>query len=523
MKICPKCRSEFPNEARFCPDDGQRLLIDPAPVKDEDPYIGAVFDDRYEIISRLGQGGMGIVYRARHTIIGKNVAIKLLRMEYCHDQGVVERFIREAKAASRIGHPNIVDVTDFGQLQDGQIYFVMEELVGDTLGQVIKDSSNGIEKNRTLDLSIQIAQGLAAAHEKGIIHRDLKPENIFVVNPCTDAVIDDATGSQKDYIKLLDFGIAKFNNIKAPRITRLGSIFGTPQYMSPEQASGEDADHRGDIYALGCILYQMVSGKLPFIADTFMGTLTKQIHKKPAQFKTIRPDLDLPQDLEAVVMKMLNKDPSKRYQSMRQVIRALNSCYQQNASVSRAARYRGTEEVDPLVERESRNGKKRFSNRLWIVIAFLFFAVIAVVALLLKAENRSTQADIGSSPQRDLKAVEREDSGLDQGRIKEKAQEEKDRVFEYRRFIIRSRPTGAHVFRGKVEIGKTPINIKIARKESQRYRLRLKGYAERWVEIKALEKVQSEILVALPRQTFRHRRKRSLRDLRDPFKAKKAQ
>ena len=321
MRVCPTCRAEFPEGANYCPNDGRELEDQDTSAAEEDRFLGELFDNRYRIESRLGQGGMGMVYAARHVMIDKPVAIKVLRHEYCRDKGLVQRFIREARAASRIGHANIVDVTDFGTLPDGHIFFVMEYLLGWTLGQLMR-KARGMPLSRVADLALQICRGLGAAHAKGIIHRDLKPENVFVVNPRTndrESVIDIETGQRRDFVKLLDFGIAKFNYGQKTRLTRLGSVFGTPQYMCPEQAGGEDADHRGDVYSLGCILYEMVTGQVPFTSDTFMGTLTKHMFEQPLPLRQLRPDLGISAQLEQVVLRMLAKDPKERFQSMAEV------------------------------------------------------------------------------------------------------------------------------------------------------------------------------------------------------------
>ncbi|MBW2733822.1 MAG: serine/threonine protein kinase [Deltaproteobacteria bacterium] len=325
MKVCPVCRAQFPPGANFCPDDGHALeKPEHAVVAEEDLFLGALLDERYRVEAKLGEGGMGIVYAARHEVIDKPVAIKILRHEYCRDKGLVQRFIREARAASRIGHPNIVDVTDFGKLPDGHIYFVMEYLMGTTLGCLLRENKE-VPLPRVIDLVVQMCHGLAAAHAKGIVHRDLKPENIFVVNPVVDGIGGlDETGTRHDFVKLLDFGIAKFNFGQKTRLTRMGAVFGTPQYMSPEQAAGEDSDHRGDIYALGCILYEMVTGQVPFVADTFMGTLTKHMFEAPMRPRRMRPELHIPEPLEEVILKMLAKEPASRFDSATDVVTALH-------------------------------------------------------------------------------------------------------------------------------------------------------------------------------------------------------
>jgi eukaryotic-like serine/threonine-protein kinase len=325
MRVCPTCRNRFPPGSSYCPYDGHSLEDLQEESAPHDEFLGMVLDTRYRIESRLGKGGMGVVYAARHVVIDKPVAVKILRREYSSDPHQVERFMREARAASRIGHPNIIDVTDFGTLPNGQIYFIMEFLVGETLSRELRNQG-ALLPRRLLDLSTQICHALSAAHAKGIVHRDLKPENIFIVNPIT-AASPEAAGRRPDLIKLLDFGIAKITwDNDGRRLTRVGSIFGTPQYMSPEQAAGKDADHRGDIYALGCIIYEMLTGEVPFTADTFMGTLTKHMFERPVPPRQLRPDLRIAVPVEAVILKAMEKNPDERYQSMTEMGAALDGC-----------------------------------------------------------------------------------------------------------------------------------------------------------------------------------------------------
>ena len=230
-----------------------------------DPMIGQTIDGRYIVESLLGEGGMGTVYAARHAIIDKRVAIKVLRKEAAADESSAQRFIIEAKAASKIGHQNIVDITDFGVLPAGNAYFVMEFLDGPTLGKLVHELKH-IPPARAVAISIQVARGLAAAHEKSIIHRDLKPENIFVLEK--DGIAD--------FVKIVDFGIAK--DVKAgKRLTAVGMVLGTPEYMSPEQATGQESDHRVDQYALGCIFYEMLTGDVPFKGENAPKTLTRHV------------------------------------------------------------------------------------------------------------------------------------------------------------------------------------------------------------------------------------------------------
>ncbi|WP_272458944.1 serine/threonine-protein kinase [Polyangium jinanense] len=276
------------------------------PPGSKDPYIGTTFDHRYKIEKLLGEGGMGFVYLARHKVIDKKVAVKVLRSDMARDREILERFLQEARAASSIGNPHIIDISDFGDLPDGSTYFVMEFLDGKSLIQLNEDKAKRLEPDLIAKIAIQMANGLAAAHERGIIHRDLKPENIFIIQ----------RGIDKEFVKILDFGIAKVATSGDNKLTRAGAVFGTPHYMSPEQAAGAPLDHRTDIYSLGIMLYEMVSGQLPFVADNFMGILSQHMYQPPTPLAKLGLDPPCPADLEAIIFKCLSKVPDDRYPDM---------------------------------------------------------------------------------------------------------------------------------------------------------------------------------------------------------------
>ncbi len=305
MRTCPTCRTACDDALETCPVDGTALS---GPV---DPLLGQILGERYRLIARIGAGGMGTVYRAEHVVLRKRMAVKVLRPELSRDEDLVRRFQQEAIAASQIGQENIVDVTDFGRTPQGSLYYVMEELDGATLAEILEGGPLAVP--RTLDLLVQICRAVGAAHGRGIVHRDLKPDNVVVVQR------EDGT----DFVKVLDFGIAKSAvATERGRVTRAGTIVGTPEYMAPEQGAAAGVDHRADIYALGVLAYEMLTGKVPFSGDTPIATMIEHQTRTAAALREVRPDV--PESLEAVVAKAMEKRPAARQQSMGEVVRELN-------------------------------------------------------------------------------------------------------------------------------------------------------------------------------------------------------
>jgi len=287
----------------------------PVHVPADRDLSGNLLLDRYRLLRKLGEGGMGTVYLAEHVTIKKRCAIKLLNPEYAHKQDLVERFLQEARAASMIAHENVVEITDFGAAH-GSVFFVMEMLIGEDLSDTIRREAP-LPWSRVAPIALQICRALAAAHGKGIVHRDMKPENCFRIE----------RHGNSDFIKVLDFGIAKVTSGDpegtGPRLTSTGMIFGTPTYMSPEQAQGQSVDLRSDIYALGVILYELLTGKVPFSADNFMGILTKHMFDEPMAPSEAAPHADISPEVEAIVLKALQKDRAYRFQSMEELSSAI--------------------------------------------------------------------------------------------------------------------------------------------------------------------------------------------------------
>jgi serine/threonine protein kinase len=304
VRNCPKCGTAYPDEVAYCPLDGTQNVPAVDSGAPADPFVGQTIDGRYRIEARIGEGGMGVVYRAIHVLLKKTLAIKVMRGEQANEPEVVQRFVQEARASSAIGHPNIVNISDFGTTPDGAVYFAMEYLQGQTLAEAMQ--TGPIQRERAVGIFIQIASALQAAHESGIVHRDLKPDNIFLIRE----------PEHDDFVKVLDFGIAKVKNAAA-KITRTGMVFGTPHYMSPEQAAGQAVDHRSDIYSLGVIMYQVFAGQLPFDAESYMGVMTKHMFEEPVL--PSRWTAELRGSIEDIIMKALQKKAEQRYQSMLQL------------------------------------------------------------------------------------------------------------------------------------------------------------------------------------------------------------
>ncbi len=320
MKMCAKCRAEYSGGEAFCPLDGARLVTASqlaAQAHLEDPLIGAVLSGRYVLSRRIGTGGMGVVYEARHTTLGKRFAVKILREQATASDDAVARFRQEAKSATRIGHDNIVQITDFGETDGGASYLVMELLDGEDLARVLA-SEHTLPLERAIPILLQVCRALGAAHDKGIVHRDLKPENIFLVS----------RGGEPDFVKIVDFGMAKMNDQETPgvpgrKLTKTGMIFGTPEYMSTEQAYGRPTDHRSDIYAVGIIAYEMLTGRVPFSGESFMAILSQHMLDAPPRMSEANPHVRVPEALERVIVACLAKSPDERPQSMQELSRAL--------------------------------------------------------------------------------------------------------------------------------------------------------------------------------------------------------
>ncbi|HEX2672716.1 MAG TPA: serine/threonine-protein kinase [Polyangiaceae bacterium] len=329
-RACPRCRkpqSAFPGlvtnsgELPRCPDHSLPFVD----LRDgSDPLLGTTIAGRFTILGRLGRGSMGAVYRARQDAMGRDVALKLVRQDRAHDPETKGRFEREARAISALVSPHTVTAFDFGEAEDGSWFLAMEMLEGETVGDRLRRVGR-LDWFDALRFTRDALQSLAEAHEKGIIHRDLKPDNLFL-----SRMPSSGGGVAPELCKVLDFGIAKWSRDEdASKIdqleTQAGTVFGTPRYMSPEQAQGSPLDARSDLYSLGVLLYQMLSGRAPFVDDDAVVVMARHIKDPPPRFDTMKPEVKVPESIEALLWRVLAKSPAERPATAEQMIAELDA------------------------------------------------------------------------------------------------------------------------------------------------------------------------------------------------------
>ena len=334
MKVCPQCQQEFTADVDYCPSDGTKLRGQREQARD--PLIGRALDGRWVIEEKLGEGGMGAVYRGHQKSVSRTVAIKTLRPQLVDSDEFVDRFFREARIAATISHPNSVTILDYGESEDGTLYLAMEFLEGQLLTDRIEEGSSSIRQ--VLEIGVQVASALTAAHANNIVHRDLKPDNIFLL---------DVPGGAT-FVKVLDFGIAKMLDSNT-QVTKTGMIFGTPEYMSPEQCRGGKIDGRADLYSLGCIMYELVGGRTPFRGTTPMAVLMAHVNEAAPALVPDGTAAQVPAEIENVIMRLLEKDPEHRFADaaeLRHILEALlHALENPNSTISR-------ELVKPVPTRE---------------------------------------------------------------------------------------------------------------------------------------------------------------------------
>ncbi|MBX9938002.1 MAG: serine/threonine protein kinase [Candidatus Obscuribacterales bacterium] len=311
MKLCLICNFQTAGDQDICPRDGSSMV-----TVGDDPLLGMVVEGRYKIQSVIGQGSAGTVYRAVQELIGREVAVKVLHDYLVSDDEFIKRFKQEAKASSRLNHPNIITIYDFGVIPQGggRPYIAMDLLNGIPLSDVISEI-NHLSVEDSIPVFTQVCAALGEAHRQGVVHRDIKPENIVLVE----------RGGQKNFPIVVDFGIARLVQEESDqaKITRTGTVCGSPTYMSPEQCTSSKVDHRSDIYSFGIVMYETLTGEVPFQHEELVRVMAMQLSDAPKPIDEMRPDLPFPPDLVALVNKTLSKSPADRYQTMDELIEAL--------------------------------------------------------------------------------------------------------------------------------------------------------------------------------------------------------
>jgi len=476
MLICPKCRTSYSSSlVDVCYRDGEKLVDHDAFLAAEsDPMRNVLIGGKYRIAERVGQGGMGTVYRAVQSGLNRDVAVKILKRELNVDRDTVARFHREAHAMSLLAHPNTVRVFDFGQTDDGLLYLVMELLEGELITQRL-NREGCLDVLEALRFTQQILRSLSEAHKKALVHRDLKPDNIFV------ASLD---GHTEPVVKVLDFGIAK---VVAPdrRLdqfeTQAGTVFGTPRYMSPEQAQGASLDGRSDLYSVGTLLYQMLTGRAPFVDDDAVVVMAKHIREMPDPPRAVAPMRPIPESLERAVMRALAKEPAARFQDATEFEAALEACVMDVITAKH---------LPPPALTDSFAVKPQASRSWWIAAIAAALVLMGYVGSQLVASDRAagtplviakdrTTAQAPSAPE--VKA-EPEPEPTAAAPTAEKVRTEPSHV------SLRSEPSGALVFRDGQRLGATPFELLVQPEEELvRVELRASGYLPLAAELTATD------------------------------------
>ena len=393
-KICTQCGTEYDPSQKFCPADGSPLRLQ----SPDDPLIGQMVAERYQILSLIGEGGMGRVYLAEHVRMGRRSAVKVINPALATTADAISRFNREAANACKINHPNVAQVYDFGEMADGTLYLAMEFIDGETLDSIVAREGS-LSPARAAQITKQVADALFAAHHLGIIHRDLKPENVMIARHLDGS----------DWVKVVDFGIAKTVQRDgmeggSQTVTTAGVSLGTPEYMSPEQLAGERLDHRTDIYSLGLVLFNMLTGELPYPKLTSKETLVRRLTSPPRTLADVRPDVAWSRALQDVLNRALTPEVKDRYDNVaefgRDVVRAVEESEPVATPLAAAAASAGpiaapvpnaTPEYDARPDRPP----TRRRTLPWVAVSAVTFAAGALV-IAVRAHRNSASGDADS-------------------------------------------------------------------------------------------------------------------------------
>ena len=417
---------------------------------------GATLSGRYLVTRKVGQGGMGAVYEATHTLIGKRVAVKVLLEKYAHREAIVTRLKHEAQLASSIRNEHIIDITDIGTTEDGRTFVVMEFLEGESMAECLARETK-LPEQRILKIISQAASALSAAHAKGIVHRDIKPENLFLLRR-----------KDQDFVKVVDFGISKSlrstgEEEEQPRLTQTGMVLGTPLYMSPEQARGDDElDARVDIYALGVIMYEAATGRVPFIGNNYLSVISQVLNETPKPVRDLRPEIS--EEFEAIVSRAMSKDRKERYASANELVNDLQALLDDPTHSTERAKITGPRKKIP---------KKPASRYvIWIGGVAVIVAAVAVTVKVM----------MGGSPAKPAGAVDAGELAPPQAdavaQIADAAEPPKVELVEIE---IVTTPAGATIIKDGTDVpGVTPLKIPFV-KESKEVELvaKLAGYNDK--------------------------------------------
>ncbi|CAN5697226.1 hypothetical protein BH11MYX3_BH11MYX3_07170 [soil metagenome] len=441
------------------PSAGTQMLAD---------VLGQTLGGRYLVTRKIGQGGMGAVYDATHTLIGKRVALKVLLEKYAQREAIVKRLKQEAQLASSVGNEHIIDITDFGTTGDGRTFVVMEFLDGESLAECLTREQQ-LPEQRILRIVSQACSALAAAHAKGVVHRDIKPENLFLLKR-----------NQQDFIKVVDFGISKSlrassEEEETTRLTQTGMVLGTPLYMSPEQARGDDElDHRVDVYALGVIMYEAAAGRVPFIGNNYLSVISQVLNEEPKPLRELRPDLS--EEFEAVVLKAMSKDVRERYASATDMLADVTSLLDDPTRSTERAKITGP-------RRRSLAKKSDGSTRyvIWIagiaiVVAAVIFSVTRLAGSTSKPPKDGGNSSIVTPPP---------PLAVDAGVV---VLAPDAPLAEYIEVQIESEPKGALVQLENGLSGTTPFTVKLVKQNNKvTGTISLEGFNDRSIGINPLE------------------------------------
>ena len=436
--------------------------------------IGSTLSGRYLVTKKVGQGGMGAVYEATHTLIGKRVAVKVLLEKYAQREAIVARLKKEAQLASSIGNEHIIDITDIGNTDDGRTFVVMEYLEGESLAECLARERE-LPEQRILRIASQAASALGAAHAKGIVHRDIKPENLFLLKR-----------KEQDFVKVVDFGISKSlrssEEEEVQRLTQTGMVLGTPLYMSPEQARGdEDLDHRVDIYALGVIMYEAVTSRVPFAGANYLSVISQVLNDEPKPLRELRPDLS--EEFDAIVAKAMAKDRTQRYADAQAMLKDVTLLLEDPTHSTERARITGPRRRFP---------RPKVPRTAWAVggIGIAIAAVTLAVVFLQSKNEKKLKQEVEQQKQQ-LTATA--DAGVAAPHTLDAGPSEPPAAMITLHIV--TDPPGAAIERDSSPAGNAPHDLQLVKRDKEvEITAQLDGYADATYALNPMEHADGETI-----------------------------